>query len=152
MRRPQLRVFCLQAAPAVPPHLQNEKDVLLRQLAPLHISRDYLYQASERTSGRAMTTGARDCSCGMGACRVLVVFVRFSGVLLLRLIARMLVCVASSQVNDSLQVMNLLSGVCSCLFCGHCSAGRHSTLAINLTSVPTFPKDALTMFWHRPRR
>lgn len=47
----------LQAAAAVPPHLQNEKDPLLRQLAPLHISRDYLYQASERTSGRAMTTG-----------------------------------------------------------------------------------------------
>lgn len=58
MCRAHLRPCCLQAAPAVPPHLQNEKDVLLRQLAPLHISRDYLYQASERTSGRAMTTGA----------------------------------------------------------------------------------------------
>jgi hypothetical protein len=42
----------------MPPHLQNEKDPLLRHLAPLHISRDYLYQASERASGRTTTTGA----------------------------------------------------------------------------------------------
>ncbi len=53
----------LQAAAAVPPHLQTEKDPLLRQLAPLHISRDYLYQATERTSGRAVTTGEGSALC-----------------------------------------------------------------------------------------
>lgn len=50
-------VYVLQDAAALPPHLQNEKDPLLRQLAPLHISRDYLYQASERASSRTTTTG-----------------------------------------------------------------------------------------------
>lgn len=48
----------LQAPAAVPPHLQGEKDTLLRQLAPLHISRDYMYQAAERTSARTVTSGA----------------------------------------------------------------------------------------------
>eukprot|EP00879_Flechtneria_rotunda_P023954 GHRR01025374.1.p1 GENE.GHRR01025374.1~~GHRR01025374.1.p1 ORF type:complete len:409 (+),score=173.80 GHRR01025374.1:1-1227(+) len=78
-----------QAAPKVvihlPPHLLAEQDPLMRDLAPLHVSRDHLYITNERQAGR--TTGT----------------------------------------------------------------GKHSQLAIGLNLLPTFPKDAYTAFWHRPR-
>eukprot|EP00775_Hariotina_reticulata_P011322 gene11322-11472_t len=79
----------LQAPPKVvhhlPPHLMSEQDPLLRELAPLHISRDHLYTTSERQGGRVTGTG------------------------------------------------------------------KHSQLALGMTCLPTFPKDAYTAYWHRPR-
>lgn len=138
----------LQAAAAVPPHLQGEKDPLLRQLAPLHISRDYLYQATERTSSRAVTTGAaaqqRPPACSMGGTHALV-------------------CLSATptfpdkhakfdlqQTHATHHSRSSHQGVFLCVFLG--LAGRHSTLALALTTVPVFPKDAMTPFWHRPRR
>jgi hypothetical protein len=81
---PELRT---QVTVHLPPHLATEQDALLRQLAPLHISRDHLYTSGERQAGR--TTGT----------------------------------------------------------------GKHTKMALDFQNnlVPTFPKDALTMFWHRPR-
>lgn len=41
----------------LPPHLLSERDPLLHQLAPLHISRDHLYTLGERAAGRTTGTG-----------------------------------------------------------------------------------------------
>jgi hypothetical protein len=53
---------CAQAAAHLPPHLLVERDPLLHQLAPLHISRDHLYAAGERAGGRTTGTGVRLCA------------------------------------------------------------------------------------------
>lgn len=81
-----LLLFC-QVVPLLPPHLMSEQDAVLRDLAPLHISRDHLYTSGERHAGR--TTGT----------------------------------------------------------------GKHTKMAqdFQMNLIPTFPKDAFSAFWHRPR-